>query len=262
MWSIRTFHRRIPLGPTVIALALITLLVLTNLYGSGGDVQARDGTVTPSPMDIPPQLPAQDQSVEATPGHAGPTPPASAAPSGQPVPQPTVTVTTTVTAPAADGRDSGDRPKAATASPTGRQSPGGSTSSGGGGSSGGTGATPSSNNLRVTGVGIISDRASGSYVRCDGIDEVAFAGTVKVDGGAGEVLYQWVFDRILTWPPDVLSFTGSGARQQTFQIPWRVPIQFGRVTGTVQLRILQPVANAQTTRYDVNFSCRPIFSLP
>lgn len=284
MWSIRGFHRRIPLGPTIIAFALITLLVVTNILGPRGDRSAgRDGS-SPSPADIPPQLPAQDQSIDAAPGPTTTPPPGSTAAANTPqVAQPTVTVTTTVTAPAerplADPLSAptkqvpsksaasptpiatatttkGTHPGSGTPPATGPPSATGPPTTGGGGQA----TRPPTSTFRVTGVRVTSDRAGGAYVKCDGLDEVVFAGTVFVDGGAGDVVYQWVFDKVFLWPPDVLPFTGTDARQQTLQIPWRVPPQMlGKITGTIQLRILQPIANAQTERYEINFKCRPLF---
>jgi len=285
MWSIRGFHRRIPLGPTIIAFALITLLVVTNIFGPRSDLRAgRDGSA-PSPADIPPQLPAQDQSIDAAPGPTtSPTPPpaGTAAANGPQVAQPTVTVTATVTAPAGQAPVPADpsKPAATTPSTTATSAPLGvppqgtsrptvdppptttvtPTTGGGNGGGGGQTTRPPAPTFRVTGVRVTSDRAGNAYVKCDGLDEVVFAGTVFVDGGAGDVVYQWVFDRVFLWPPDVLPFTGTGARQQTLQIPWRVPPQLiGKITGTIQLRILQPIANAQTERYDINFRCSPLF---
>jgi hypothetical protein len=279
MWSIRNFDRRIPLAPTIIALALITLLVLTNVYGSAPDAQRRRDRSAPSPVAIPPQLPAQEQSGDAAPGQievqepaASASPPPSSPPPGtQPAPRTTVTVTATVTAPppagvpATGGGGAAGRTDPGT--PTG-PSPAPPTTTTGGGDGGATrgpsispsgGAStppPADKRLRVTDARINSDRANGARVRCNGLDEVVFAGTVLVDGGAGDVVYQWVFDGVSAWPIDYLSFTGSGARQQTLSVPWVVPPQpFGKVKGTVQLRILQPVANAQTPRLDINFVC-------
>jgi len=278
MWSIRGFHRRIPMGPTIIAFALITLLVVTNIFGPRSDVRAgRDGSA-PAPSDIPPQLPAQDQSIDAVPGPtttSAPPPAGTTAANGPQVAQPTVTVTTTVTAPAEQAPRTADSSKPATAvpGPTATSTPSGGSAPGAprpttdppsqtGRPTIGAGQTtrPPAPTFRVTGVRVTSDRAGNAYVKCDGLDEVVFAGTVFVDGGAGDVVYQWVFDRVFLWPPDVLPFTGTGARQQTLQIPWRVPPQLiGKISGTIQLRILQPIANAQTERYDINFRCSPLF---
>ncbi|WP_406284619.1 hypothetical protein [Embleya sp. NBC_00896] len=245
-------------------MALITLLVLTNVYGPAGDVQARRDGSTPSPAEIPPQLPAQDQSTEATPGQAGvttPVPGASPAPGGQTLPGPTVTVTTTatVTAPPANASGPDNRPQSGSSSSTPNQPPGGSTVGGTGGNASTPPPTPGG--MRVTDVRIASDRGNGSYVKCDGLDQVYLAGTVLVDGGVGDVVYQWVFDRVFRWPQDILHFTGSGPRQQTLQVPWRVPATIGGVSGTIELLIYQPIANAQTERYSFNFVCKPLLSL-
>jgi hypothetical protein len=276
MWPIRSFDRRIPLAPTIIALALITLLVLTNLYGPASDAQGRRDGAVPTPVDIPPQLPAQDQSIDAAPtqteGRATPASETPAAPSAPasvaPVPQPTVTVTMTVTAPpvtvrTTPGGTDDNRPATPSTTPVAPPTGGGGGGSGGatqgpgnGQATGGATSPPADKRLRVTGIRLNSDRANGARVRCDGLSEVVIAGTVLVDGGAGDVVYQWVFDGIWTWPADYLSFTGSGERQKTLSVPWRVPLQrFGKVGGTLQLRILQPVASAQPKSLDVNFVC-------
>ncbi|MYS79755.1 hypothetical protein [Embleya scabrispora] len=264
MWSIRGFHRRIPLGPTIIALTLITLLVLTNVCGSGPGVQARHKGTGPSPADIPPQLPAQDQSIEATPAPSGGTAPTSGGSpttNGQPVPAPTVTVTETVTAPPGNTPSSGGRPgnAPATSAPGGQSGgSGGSTATAVPGGASPTPPPPLGQRFRVSGLRLSADRANGSWVRCNGIDQVEFLGTVVVDGpGPGDVVFQWVSDLPFTLPQDVLHFTGTGPRQQTIPITWRIPPQlFGEVSGIMQLLILQPVANAQTERYTFNFNCR------
>lgn len=264
MWSIGGFHRRIPLGPTIIALALITLLVLTNICGSGPGVQARHDRSGPSPADIPPQLPAQDQSIEAGPmptGAATPAPDGSAPTSGQPVPVPTVTVTQTVTAPPGNAPASGGRSGNTTSTPA----PGGQSGGSGGAAattgSGGQTPTPPpplGQRFRVSDVRLSADRANGSYVRCNGLDQVTFVGTVLVDGaGPGDIVFQWVYERGLVLPQDILHFTGSGPRQASIPITWAIPPQlFGEASGVLQLLILQPVANAQTERYTFNFNCR------
>ncbi|MYV96841.1 hypothetical protein [Streptomyces sp. SID3343] len=273
----RSFDRRIPLAPTIIALALITLLVLTNLYGpTPGTPRRRDGSA-PSPASIPPQLPAQDQSVEAAPGQAGAPDPAGTIPppsttpgAAQPLPQATVTVTATVTAPPPAAPSTGGNTPGRTASAQPGTTPSApattTTTTGGGGgttpvpttgSGGGESPPPPADKrLRVTEVRVNSDRPNGARVRCNGVDEVVFSGTVLVDGGPGDIVYQWVFDGLWTWPIDYLVFTGSGARQQTLSVPWRVPPQiFGKLKGTIQLRVLQPAAYAQTKRLDINFVC-------
>ncbi|MFI6583362.1 hypothetical protein [Embleya sp. NPDC050493] len=263
MWSIGGFHRRIPLGPTIIALTLITLLVLTNVCGSGPGMQARHNGAGPSPADIPPQLPAQDQSVEATPVPSGAAPTSGGSPTanGQSVPVPTVTVTETVTAPPGNAPASGDRPAdpPATRAPGGQPGgSGGTTTTAGPGGASPTTPPPLGQRFRVSDLRLGADRANGSWVRCNGIDQVEFLGTVVVDGpGPGDVIFQWVSDVPFTFPPDILHFTGSGPRQQTIPLPWPIPPQlFGEVGGVVQLLILQPVANAQTERYTFNFNCR------
>ncbi|MGW9208254.1 hypothetical protein ACWGR4_14855 [Embleya sp. NPDC055664] len=266
MWSIRGFHRRIPLGPTIIALALITLLVLTNVWGAGPGIRARHDGAAPSPADIPPQLPAQDQSIEATPT---PTDGTTPAPAGQPsaggqrVPAPTVTVTETPAPPAAQDSGSGNRPgTGATSPPVGEPTTGGSgaTPTTGGGDPGSP--PPLGQRFRVTGLRIVADRANGSYVWCNGLEQIQLIGTVLVDGvGPGDVVYQWVYDKVRVFPPDIMRFTGSGPRQQSLSVPWPIPPQLlGEVSGVVQLLILQPVANAQTQRYTFDFRCRGPFS--
>ncbi|MET7298072.1 hypothetical protein [Embleya sp. NPDC005575] len=263
MFSIGGFHRRIPLGPTIIALTLITLLVLTNVCGSGPGIQARHNGAGPSPADIPPQLPAQDQSIEATPAPSGGTPTSAGSPTtnGQPVPVPTVTVTETVTAAPANAPGSGGR----SGNPPTTPAPGGQSggSNGGAATAGPGGASPTpppplGQRFRVSDLRLSADRANGSWVRCNGLDQVEFLGTVLVDGaGPGDVVFQWVYEKVFTYPQDILHFTGAGPRQQTIAVTWRIPPQlFGEVSGVVQLLILQPVANAQTERYTFNFNCR------
>jgi hypothetical protein len=279
MWSIRSFDRRIPLAPTIIALALITLLVLTNLYGPAPDAQRhRDGSA-PSPVAIPPQLPAQDQSGDAapvqtdTPNPASASPPASTMPADtQPGPGATVTktVTATVTAPppaavSTTGGGASDRSDTGKSVPTPSPPAATTTDGGGGGATSGPSigpgggentAPPADKRLRVTKVQLAGDRANGARVRCNGLDEVVFGGTVFVDGGAGDIVYQWVFDGRTAWPVDYLSFTGSGARQKTVSVAWSVPPQLvGKIRGSLQLRIYQPVAYAQTKLLDINFVC-------
>ncbi|WP_126640213.1 hypothetical protein [Embleya hyalina] len=247
-------------------MALITLLVVTNVWGTGPGVRARHDGAAPSPADIPPQLPAQDQSVEATPAPTGgitSAPAGQPSAGGQPVPVPTVTVTETVTPRAAQDGGSGNRSgTGATSPPVGEPTTGGSGGipTTGGGDPGSP--PPLGQRFRVTDLRIVSDRANGSYVWCNGREQIPLIGTVLVDGvGPGDVVYQWVYDKARVFPPDILHFIGSGPRQLTLSFPWPIPSQLlGEVSGVVQLLILQPVANAQTERYTFDFRCRGPFS--
>ncbi|WP_424637066.1 hypothetical protein [Embleya sp. AB8] len=253
-------------------MTLITLLVLTNVWNSGPGMRARHDGSAPSPADIPPQLPAQDQSVEATPAPGGgATPgPGGAPANGQPVPVPTITVTETTTAPAGSAGNTGSRPGGTSAAPGASGPSGGSgggppaTAGGSGGSGGGspTAPPPIGERFRVTDVRLVADRANGSYVRCNGLDQVQFIGTMLVDGtGEGDVVYQWIYDKVRAFPQDVMHFTGTGPRQQSVPVPWPIPAQLiGGFTGAVQLLILQPIANAQTKYYTFNFNCRLPFT--
>ncbi|MDI2131925.1 hypothetical protein [Yinghuangia seranimata] len=256
MRTVRAFIRRVPAGPVVIALLMIGVLTLVNLYGSQGAVEH----AAPSePVGIPPQLPAEEH---ALPGPAAtseapvevspvaptdlPVPPASPKAGGAP--------STTRPAPSATPGQSGGQPAPPVAPPQTKQQNEGNQGQQGsdGGDNGGSGPR-----VKVVGVVLTSDHNQGAWVRCDGRDEVIIAATILVDGGEGDVVYQWYFDNKRSWPPDLLHFTGNGQRQQSLQIPWTVDSHYSgtRVRGQVQLRILQPVVNAQTQRITIDVTC-------
>lgn len=261
MRRIRAFIRRVPAGPVAIALLMVGVLVLVNLYGTNGTAEH----AAPSePVGIPPQLPADEHgmptpsAVTDVPPSASPGPttaPAEPQTSPRPADPPAAT-------PANPGTGQNQPQNVRTDPPAGRtggngQQNGQGQDNGNGNGNGNNPGTPAAPRLRVVSVLLTSDHAAGTYVRCSGRDEVVIAATILVDGGQGDVVYQWVFDGSRAWPPDLLQFTGSGQRQQSLQIPWPVGIKYGgaHVQGTVQLRILQPVMYAQTQRIALDVVC-------
>jgi hypothetical protein len=256
MRTIRAFIRRVPAGPVVIALLMVGVLVLVNLYGTNGTAEH----AAPSePVGIPPQLPADEHGVP-TPSAATDVPPSAAAPGPtatpadpQTSPRPADPPAGTRAATPGDPGAGQNTPQSVRTDPPAGQQGGNSQGQDNGTDPG----TPVAPRLRVVSVLLTSDHAAGSYVRCAGRDEVVIAATILADGGQGAVVYQWVFDGSRAWPPDLLQFTGSGPRQQSLQIPWPVGVKYSgaRIQGTVQLRILQPVMYAQTQRISLDVVC-------
>ncbi|MCF2526439.1 hypothetical protein [Yinghuangia soli] len=255
MRRVRDLIRRVPVGPVAIALVMVGVLVLVNLYGSKG---AQDRAAPSQPVGIPPQLPAEEHPVPSTPAATEPpaaTPPsgvetsmpAPGAPRGNPVPstpRPTAAATAGAAPPAAP------LPTATTKKDAGAQGVQGE-------STGGQGGSGSSGRFKVVEVVLSSDHGPGSYVRCNDREEVVLAATIKVDGGEGDIVYQWFFEQTKSWPPDQLHFTGTGKRQQSLTIPYKIPLKYSgyRIKGTVQLRILQPAVNAQTQKITIDVIC-------
>ncbi|WP_436785826.1 hypothetical protein [Yinghuangia sp. YIM S10712] len=264
MRTIRAFIRRVPIGPVVIALLMVGVLTLVNFYGSQGGTEH----AAPSePVGIPPQLPAQEQG-SPTPSEPSATPPAQLAPTPAPAvatPEPGVRTTDPVPstrAPTpAPTTPRQDPPATVTVFPDAPapanppQSDGGSNPQGG--DDGRPGEIYTTAPLKVVGVMLTGSRGTGAHVRCNGRDEIMITATVLVDGGEGDVVYQWYFDDVRSWPPDQLHFTGDGKRQQSLTIPWPVGILYSgaRIKATVQLRILQPAVNAQTHRINIDLIC-------
>lgn len=264
MRTVRAFIRRVPMGPVVIALLMVGVLTLVNFYGSH---RGAEHAAPSEPVGIPPQLPAEE--------HAPPDPEAASAtplPPSAPVPAPAV-------APAPNATTAGPSPSAlppAAASPSAPpQNPAGTAAApaappqvavdppqdGGADTQGDDPGRPvetySTAPLKVVGVVLTGNRGTGAVVRCAGRDEIMITATVLVDGGVGDVVYQWYFDDVRSWPPDQLHFTGDGQRQQSLTIPWPVGIRYSgaRIKATVQLRILQPVVNAQTHKINIDLVC-------
>lgn len=261
MHQVRAFIRRVPAGPVIIALLMVAVLTMVNLYGTNGG--AEQAAPSEPVVGIPPQLPAEQ--------HAMPSPAATTdvpLPTVAPPPTATTGASPTTTPPAnasgatpksapssapASGGDSGFAPP--TQRPATPQNPGVQPTHSG--SLTGDDDEPSdSGRLRVASVVLTSDHGPGSQLRC-GRDEVVIAATIMVDGGEGDIVYQWFFENARAWPPDQLHFTGSGPRQQSLQIPWVTNLRFSgtQVRGTVQLRILQPAVYAQTRSITVDVIC-------
>lgn len=266
MTKVRAFLRRVPAGPVIIALLMVGVLTLLNLYGSQGSAER----AAPSePVGIPPQLPAEDHAMpspSATTEAPSAPPSAPAGPTGTAVPMPAPSIAavpaTTPPATATSGAGNGqggaaNPPAAPQQSPAPPQNSGGGQQNPGQDDQGNQTGSGSGQLLKVVGVLLTTDKSTGAYVRCDGRGEVIIAATIMVDGGEGDVVYQWYFDNMRSWPPDQLHFTGVGTRQLSLAIPWPTGIHFSgtHVKGTIQLRILQPAVNAQTQRINVDVVC-------
>ncbi|UGQ15230.1 hypothetical protein LO772_17685 [Yinghuangia sp. ASG 101] len=264
MRTVRAFVRRVPMGPVVIALLMVGVLTLVNFYGShGGGERAAPS----EPVGIPPQLPAEEHAPpepEASP--ATPLPPSDAVPAPPVAPAPDVTTAGSLpsalpspgASPAAPRQD--DPPATAAVPPQApAQVPANppQDDDARGDDPGRPVETYSTAPFKVVGVVLTGNRGTGAVVRCAGRDEVMVTATVLVDGGEGDVVYQWYFDDVRSWPPDQLHFTGDGQRQQSLTIPWPVGIRYSgaRIKATVQLRILQPVVNAQTHKINIDLVC-------
>ncbi len=264
MRTVRAFIRRVPVGPVVIALLMVGVLALVNFYGSHGGAEH----AAPSePVGIPPQLPAEEHpsaepevpSVVPLPSLAPvPAPAVAPAPDATavaPTPSTRVPTAASPSAPAQDPAAPAAPPAASAQVPAAppKADSGGATQDDGGGPL----ETYSTASLKVVGVMLTNNRGTGAVVRCLGRDEIVITATVLVDGGEGDVVYQWYFDDVRSWPPDQLHFTGEGQRQQSLTIPWPVGIRYSgaRVKATVQLRILQPAVNAQTHKINIDLVC-------
>lgn len=264
MLRVRAFLQRVPMGPVVIALLMVGVLTLVNLYGSKG---AAEHAAPSQPVGIPPQLPVEEHAMPspaatsdapAAPPPA-PTPEAPAPPSEEP--RASAATRPAATAPATRA-PSTPAPVTPTPVPNPPQQPfqGATEPRGSGNSSGPDGEHPNPYavpTIRVVEVVLTSSAGKGAKVRCNDREEVQLTATIKVDGGAGGVVFQWYFDGIKSWTPDVLIFTGTGPRQQSLSIPWKVGINYSgaKVRGTVQLRILQPAVNAQTQKIAIDLVC-------
>ncbi|WP_436771996.1 hypothetical protein [Yinghuangia sp. YIM S09857] len=267
MHRVRAFIRRVPAGPVIIALLMVGVLALVNFYGTDG--AAEQAAPSEPVVGIPPQLPAEEHAMpspaatsDATPSAVPPTPTpstATAAPSAPPANNPAASPMSTS---AATGGSGGSKSGAATPPTTGTwppatQGPGFVPPPGKNPGTDDDGHAPVSSSMRVVSVVLTSDHGPGAQIRCNNREEVVLAATIMVDGGAGDIVYQWFFENARAWPPDQLHFTGSGPRQQSLQIPWPVGLRYDgyRVRGTVQLRILQPAVYAQTRAITIDVVC-------
>ncbi|MEU8132070.1 hypothetical protein [Streptodolium elevatio] len=271
MHRVRAFIRRVPVGPVIIALLMVGVLALVNFYGTDG--AAEQAAPSEPVVGIPPQLPAEEHAMPS-PAATTDGPPAVVVPVPAPSETPAVpstapsaggTIASPMSTPAATGGSGASGSGASAAPPAGTrppatQGPGFSTQPPGkvpGTDDDDDDVAPVSARMRVVSVVLTSDHGPGAQIRCNDREEVVIAATIMVDGGQGDIVYQWFFENARAWPPDQLHFTGTGPRQQSLQIPWPVGLRFDgtRVRGTVQLRILQPAVYAQTRAITIDVVC-------
>lgn len=271
MHRVRAFIRRVPAGPVIIAMLMVGVLTLVNLYGTNG--AAEQAAPSEPVVGIPPQLPAEEHAMpspaatsDASPPAVVPVPAPSTAPTApSSAPSAHNPVSSPLSTPAATGGAGAPGAGTAVAPPGGTrppatQGPGIATQPPGkvpGVDDDDDDPRPVSSRMRVVSVVLTSDHGPGAQIRCNDREEVVIAATIMVDGGEGDIVYQWFFENARAWPPDQLHFTGNGPRQQSLQIPWPVGLRFDgtRVRGTVQLRILQPAVYAQTRAITIDVVC-------